>query len=77
MKFFGHGHEIFKVSFRTTRHESTGHEFFIVDMIFGGLVIKHHTCGHEIGGFFSNLTNIEMKQAICVIVFSSNLLQKH
>ena len=68
---------MFKVSFRTTRHELTGHEFVIVDMIFGGLVIKHHTCGHEIGGILSHLTHIEMKQAICVIVFLSNLLQKH
>jgi len=65
------------VSFCATRHELTRHDFVMVVMIFGSLVTKHHTCGHEIGGFFSNLTNIEMKQAICVIVFSSNLLQKH
>ena len=77
MKFSGHGHEIFIVSFRNTHHELVGHEFVIVDMSFGGMVIQHHNCGHEICGFLSNLTNIEMKQAICVIVVSSNLLQKH
>ena len=69
--------KFFKVSFRTKRHDLTGHEIVIVAMIFGVLVIQHHTCGHEIGGFLSNLTHIEMKQAICVMIFLSNLLQKH
>ena len=70
MKFSGHGHEIFMVSFRTKSHELVGHEFVIVDMSFNGMAIRHHTCGHEICGLLPNLTKIEMKQAICVILVS-------
>ena len=73
MKFSGHGHEIFMVSFRTMRHTILGHDLGTVVMIFGGMVIQFHTSGHEICGFLSNLTIIAMKQAICVIVVLSNL----
>ena len=51
MKFSGHGHEIFMVSFRTMRHRILGHDLGTAVMIFGGMVIQLHTCGHEICGF--------------------------
>ena len=70
MKFSGHGHEIFMVLFRTMRHRILGHDLGTVVVIFGGMVIQLHTCGHEICGLLYNFTVIGMKQAICVIVVS-------
>ena len=70
MKFSGHGHENFMVSFRTLRHRILGHDLGTVVMIFGGMIIQLHTCGDEICAFLYNFTVIGMRQAICVIVVS-------